>query len=332
MPTNSTAQILRDTLSNDLPPAHRRFVAQLNRLFPCLEQAAAASEPARALYGTAARQCFFYLQALCRIYRKAQDKKPFKALGECFKAAEDQLGKIDHWDGWLKDAEPLSPAQIAALEQHKAAEITKLQNLLDDGDWLSGDFLRIRTILAELADIDWHSAAKDRREVADFLANELDELDGDFRKGEFDFKEIELGVHEFRRKLRWLSIYAQALDGLIQLRPVASMDARLRPYMTNQTVESPFNVLPKQKPGIEPLYFSAPRFYAMSWVITEIGTIKDAGLKIEAMHQIAEELGEDAAGKPDTSIAKTVSEIVHAFIVENAILRELRDDIKASAE
>lgn len=331
MPTNSTAHILHEATSLDLAPGHRRFIAQLSRLLPCLKQAAAAKDPALALYGTPARQWFFYLQALCRIYRDVQDKKPFKALGELFKAAEDQLGKVDYWDGWLKDSSSLSPKQIAALEGHKADELARLSALLKENDWLSDDFAGIRTIIEKLADVEWHGVAKDRREVADFLRDECKELDEDFRAGEFDFAEVELGVHEFRRKLRWLSIYAQALDGLIQLRPVAKVDAGFRAYMTKATLESRFNILPAPQSGVEPLYISAPLFYAMSWVITEIGGLKDAGLKVEAMHQIDTELGSKSAQAEAPDIAKVVGELVHTFIVKNEALRELSKEFGASA-
>ena len=311
----------------------------MGRLLPCLAQSAAAKEPALTLYQSSARQWLFYLQSLCRIYRDVQDKKPFKALSAPIKALEDQLGAVDYWDGWLKDAaaqKDFPDLLRAALERHKADELSKLQTLLDTDEWLLADFPRIRTMMEDLAEVDWHKAAKDRRKIAEFIAAELEEIEDDYDAGEFDFEELELGVHEFRRKLRWLSIYAQSLEGLIQLRPAERVDAALQPYMTKAVVESRYNVVPSPAAGIDPLYFSAPHFYALSWVIAEIGTIKDDGLKIETLTHLATECGLGAKSVAPflrdcthtlTTIPATVAKIARTFIEENAILRGLRADI-----
>lgn len=318
--------------SKNLAPGHQRFLMQIGRLVPCLTQSAAAKEPALTLYQSSARQWLFYLQSLCRIYRDVQDKKPFKALSAPIKALEDQLGAVDYWDSWLKDAaaqKDFPDVLHTALEQHKADELAKLQTLL-------ADFPRIETMMEELAEVDWHKAAKDRRKVAEFLAGELEELEDDYGAGEFNFEELELGVHEFRRKLRWLSIYAQSLEGLIQLRPAGRIDAALQPYLTKAVVESRYNVVPAAAAGIEPLYFSAPRFYALSWVIAELGTIKDEGLKIETLTNLATDSGLSANAVAPflrdcthtlATIPATVAKITHTFIEENAILRGLRADI-----
>ncbi len=337
---SSAAESLQTTLaSKNLPPGHQRFLTQMGRLLPCLGQAAAAKEPALTLYQSSARQWLFYLQSLCRIYRDVQDKKPFKALSAPIKALEDQLGAVDYWDGWLKDAaaqKDFPEVLHTALERHKADELSKLQTLLDADEWLHGDFPRIRTMMKELAEVDWHKATKDRRKVAEFIAAELEEIEDDYGAGEFDFEELELGVHEFRRKLRWLSIYAQSLEGLIQLRPAGRIDAALQPYMTKAVVESRYNVVPAAATGIEPLYFSAPRFYALSWIIAEIGTIKDDGLKIETLTNLATECGLSANAVAPflrdcthtlATIPATVAKIARTFIEENAILRDLRADI-----
>lgn len=70
----------------------------------------------------------------------------------------------------------------------------------------------------------------------------------------------------------------------------------------------------------------------MSWVITEIGGLKDAGLQAEAMHEIDRELGTEPEHTEPPKIAKIVSEIVRTFIVENNCLRDLSEDIAASVE
>lgn len=322
-------------VSAELRSGHRRFIKHLGRLLPCLSQASVASDPALALFQTPARQWLFYLQSLCRVYREVQGKKPFKALAEPIKALEDQLGAVDYWDAWLKEAATKKgfPARMkSVLERHKSGELATLQKLIDSDGWFANDFERIRSILDALSEVDWHKPNKDRRKVAEFLSDELKEIEKEYRDGEIDFAELELGVHEFRRQLRWISIYAQSLEGLVQLRSVEPVPGDLKKYMTKAIKESRYNILPPREEGIEPVYLSAPHFYALSWVIAEIGEIKDDGLKIEAFNHAGKEAGlsegtvapllRDCKHTLGT-IPDRVAEIARTFIIKDAVLKSL---------
>lgn len=334
----STAELLAATERRTLPPGHRCFVVQLSRLLPCLEKAAAARVAAPALYSTPARQWLFQLQALCRIYKKAQDKKPFKKMVEPIKALEDQLGAVDYWDGWKKAAvgmKDFPSMMLAGIERHLRTELDALETMLRNDAWLANDFERLAKMLDELAEVDWHDAKKDRREVRDFLVEELEELESEYHEGVFDFEELEEGVHEFRRKIRWFSIYAQSLEGLVQLQPIARPDAVLRRYLTTAVVESRFNILPPPPVGTEPLRFEAPHFYALSWLIAELGIIKDDGQKCVAFAGLAEECGWSGSlgslltdiRTPLKAIPKTVEEMVREFVNEACGLKRLAKDL-----
>ncbi|MEK0448049.1 MAG: hypothetical protein RL088_317 [Verrucomicrobiota bacterium] len=337
----STAEILAATATRPLPPGHRCFIVQLSRLQPCLEKAAAARVAAPALYSTPARQWLFQLQALCRIYKKAQDKKPFKKMAEPIKALEDQLGAVDYWDGWRKAAvgmKDFPSVMLAGIERHLRTELDALETILRDGAWLANDLERLATMLEELAEVDWHEAKRDRHDVRDFLVEELQELESAYHEGVFDFEELEDGVHEFRRKIRWFSIYAQSLEGLVQLKPIARPDAVLRRYLTTAVVESRFNALPPPQVGTQPLRFEAPHFYALSWLIAELGIIKDDGQKCVAFAGLAEESGWSGsiAGllsdvrNPLDAIPKTVEERVREFVDEAGVLRRLASDLSGT--
>ena len=273
-------------------PGMQRFLLHSASLLSCLEKAREDKNKALALYQTNARQCLFYLQALCRAYKKTGTKKRFKDIGGAVKILEDQLGKIDYWDGWLKECSACKGFPIAmlrTLRDHRERELLVFQRMLDDGRWFADDDSTLDHILDSLAEEDWHKAGKDREKIARFLIDEITELDAACRSGGFDFHELETGVHEFRRQLRWIGIYAFAFDGLIQLRMVENPETFYQKYMTEAVVKSPFNILPPEKTGIVPLHFSAPDYYALSWIIAEIGKIKDVGQKIEALHDVARE-------------------------------------------
>jgi hypothetical protein len=318
---------------------HRRFIIQLARLYPCLQAAAKAPIPAVALYQSSARQWLFYLQSLCRIYRGVIGKKPFKALAEKIKALEDQLGAIDYWDAWVKETATLKnyPTTLhEALIRHKATELANLQTLLDEGAWLKRDFEQLHTICAALDIVEWPAPDKDRRKIAAYLIEELNELDQDYRNGKIDFTELENGVHEFRRDLRWVSIHAQSLDGLIQLRPQHKTERELRSYITKSNLASPYNKLPAPPKDVPPLEIATPHFLALSWAIAAIGEIKDRGLKAEAFAKVEHETGWTGPTFADTkclpAIPKKVADLAHRLIERDAILLRIRDDLAATAK
>ena len=62
---------------------------------------------------------------------------------------------------------------------------------------------------------------------------------------DFHFTNVEKDLHEFRRMIRWLSIYPQALRGCIQLNQSKSVTAKfLSKYLTKAITGSAYNVMP----------------------------------------------------------------------------------------
>lgn len=321
-------------------PGMRRFLVHAAGLLACLEKARTSKNQALALYQTNARQCLFYLQALCRAYKKTGTKKRFKDIGGSVKILEDQLGKIDYWDGWVTECSackgfPL--AMLRTLRDHRERELEVMQRMLDEGCWLADKDSALEKILDSLAEEDWQKAGKDREKIARFLVEEISELDAACHTGVFDFQELETGVHEFRRQLRWIGIYAFAFDGLIQLRMVEKPESLYYKYMTEVVVKSPFHSLPPEKTGIAPLHFSAPDYFALSWIIAEIGKIKDVGQKIEALREVARESNceghrnlEDCFARIIPDADRTLAEIpndmtvlIETFVMRDRILQRL---------
>jgi hypothetical protein len=97
-------------------------------------------------------------------------------------------------------------------------------------------------------------------------------------------------VHELRRKLRWLSIYPQALQGVIKLYETKSTANELKKYLTDEIVSSPFNQLPESKNIKNHLFLEKNHFLALSWMIFELGKLKDKGLKITALKDAFQEI------------------------------------------
>jgi hypothetical protein len=122
-------------------------------------------------------------------------------------------------------------------------------------------------------------------------------------ENERGFTELETQVHELRRKLRWLSIYPQALQGCIQLTKTASNDKNVKKYLTPEIVNSPFNKMPAAGANRDLLMFKKDYFLALSWMISELGRLKDLGLRAVALYESG------GTSKIDTKIeAKVLSD------------------------
>lgn len=327
-------------------PGMQRFVVQLEKLCGCVEPArAAGAEAAWVFYQSPARQWLFYVQALCRVYKKVGSKKRFKALGEVVKELEDGLGAIDYWDAWVKLCEPVAELPTAMLDtmvRHRASAVSALQEMLEKGGWLENDCPALSKIIEELEAEDWEKPGKEREKIAEFLCEEMKEIEQKYADGEFDFTELEDGVHEFRRQLRWLSIYGHALNGLLQTDADAKPEAFHEKYMTESVLKSPFNQLPAAPVKGKVLEVALGDFYALSWLIAQIGKIKDQGQKIEVLHAVAKESGIKhdaaldkcfsalipAAEQTLREIPALVASMVKAFLLEDAILSRMRESLE----
>jgi hypothetical protein len=96
---------------------------------------------------------------------------------------------------------------------------------------------------------------------------------------------MEADVHELRRKIRWLSIYPQALQGCIQLSKNKKIPAYLNKYLTKEIITSPFNKMPDAGNCHYFLMLDGNHFYALSWMIAKLGNLKDNGLQIIALRE-----------------------------------------------
>ncbi|WP_017259040.1 hypothetical protein [Pedobacter arcticus] len=319
-----------------------RFTNQLNSLKNLLSLAKEAQNPALTFYSSNARQILFYLEALSRIYKEIHNEKLFKGFKNDFKSLEDQLGKIDYFDAYYKELAvlPSFPKKISEhLRVNYQQELQKLGNLLVANRWLDNKLVEINE---ELIKADWLSPDDDRKAVAKTIAKEIKSIEKDYKTGELNFKDLEHGVHEFRRQIRWISIYAQALDGLIQLKP-DDLSQKLSVYLTKDIIESKFNVMPSSKNLTETINISQAAFYALSWMIAKSGDLKDEGLKLICVEECMKainflpELEIEAKAKrllPDLKVTPKeikaeMKVLADQFLTQHRVLDILRDDLKA---
>lgn len=330
-----------------MPEGLDRFNVYLAKLEQILQMLPDSTGRALAFYKTPARQYLFYLEALTHIYKRMHNKKRFERMRISFKSLEDQLGKIDYYDGFIKEfsmQENFPPLLLEYLRQHFNRELINLDTLLIEDGWITTKKSTIKSIESELSEADWMSGKEERKAIGKTIIDVIELIKSDYQTDKLNFKDIENGVHKFRRELRWISIYAQALDGLIQLKPDDIIDPELMAYQTKEVVESPFNILPVLKKGIQPIYIDTAVFYALSWIIAESGRLKDSGLRIIVLEEAIREthyasekevkaLTRTLAVKSNRSlkeIKSTMKVIADKFIDHDKILDRIMSDIRQS--
>jgi hypothetical protein len=335
--------MIKDIL-NSTNASIKRFLNPIQELRLIIANAQSQENIPLAFYESAARQHLFYLEALCRIYKKTNSKKLFKKLQSKFKSLEDQLGKVDYYESFHKDFSKLKdfPAVlINQLFQHYQNELKNLYSLLVEDNWLDEENNRIDKIITQLDKVIWLNADDERVAISTTIQNEIEKILKNYKSGKLNFDNIEDGVHEFRRSIRWISIYAQALSGLIQLKK-DHLATFFENYLTPEVVTSPFNKMPENKTDFKTIELSESPFYALSWMIAESGKLKDEGLEIICIEELMKETSFISEDKIPTEARKyapnvklsingiksKMKTLVDAFIYNDKVLALLDKDLK----
>ncbi len=260
----------------------QRFDIQIKKIKTLLENAKSQENPALWLYLNDLRTPLFMLEGLAKIYANLHNKKDFEKIKEQVKELEDALGAVDYYVAFEKEF--ASNEKIPAnLKQHISSQskekILALGQLLQSENWLNNT--RIAKIESRIKNANWLKEEKEVNKIKKYYASEIKETFDFVKDTKYVFDNIELDVHELRRKLRWLSIYPQALNGIAKLLPAKNNSKSIQKYLTKEIVNSPFNQLSPNKGLKHLLQFNKNNFLALSWMIAELGKIKDEGLRIK---------------------------------------------------
>jgi len=269
-------------------PGKARFLFFLNQLKNIIEKAASSENIVLSIYVDNARTALFMLEGLTRIYKKIHNKKKFGNLNTLFKDFEDSLGMIDYYDGFHKEFSIYKrmPDLITSYVNDKKEESIKaLQHNLEKDKWIGKHKKRIDKIIKKFNKIEWLDEEDDTREILKVYQHSVDKVAEKYSFRNIHFTDLENDVHELRRELRWLSIYPQAFQGLMQLNPETEPQEFLKKYLTPEIVNSPYNVMPDGSGLQDHIILNKNYFYALSWIIAELGKLKDSGLKIDLIEE-----------------------------------------------
>lgn len=266
----------------------QRFVFFLDKLEVLLLKASVQKNPALWLYSNDARTPLFMLEGLAKLYAGLHNKKKFEKIKAHFKVLEDAIGAIDYYDAIAKDFKTRKniPATVINYLQAQTREkIQSLNELLVEKKWFGMNDTRLKKIRKKLEEIDWLEEKKEAKEIMEFYGEAIYDITEFAGEKKYHYENMETEVHELRRRLRWLSIYPQALRGLIQLTDNDKTEKYLTKYLTEKITTSPFNKMPDAGDSEYFLLLNKKYFLSLSWMIAELGTIKDSGLTVIALKE-----------------------------------------------
>ncbi|HVH44769.1 MAG TPA: hypothetical protein VM925_20590 [Labilithrix sp.] len=249
-----------------------RFAPYLKTLKTTLEAEETVEKIAERLLASG-RPATFSLQALCRVYGKADPQ--FNVIRDDFKRLEDGIGAYAKWDDLYQAAVSggKDAATVERLKGQRDEALTRFTKLLTEQQWRTeaGAPTRLKTIEDFLNGFAWQTRAEDRKTV---LAHLIDELE-DLKSTTYDMKVLEHGdgVHELRRDLRWVLIEQLGLNGMIVVKdandacPIAAYSAL--------TSASRYTSLRATAVEPDPCRVSLCVVGAAAKAVDEIGNVKD---------------------------------------------------------
>lgn len=268
-----------------------RFDYQLIKVNTLLSESKNQENPALWLFLHDLRTPMFMLESLSKMYAQFHNKAFFTELNERFKEVEDILGAIDYYAAFLREfhADEKIPSNVKNYLESKTREkIIVFNEILNKKGWNNGKTLR--KINDGLTIAKWQNQEDEIANIEKYYYKQVRKINEFVDETSFDFKNVETQVHELRRKLRWLSIYPQAFQGAIQLHETRANSEQLEKYLTEEIVTSPFNKLPESKDNKHHLFLEKNHFLALSWMISELGKLKDKGLKITCLKNAFQEI------------------------------------------
>ena len=251
---------------------------------------------AHILYELDARTPFFQLQGLARIDSNiSKHKDDAKKWLLQFKKMEDAFSQYDFWYSLeaVSIEKKLDKKIIDFIKNQSFIQLGLLEAALIESGWIIKENEVFKTsdapfikLAKKFKKIKWLSHKKERNKLVKFLVSEMNEIDEKLKSGELDLTQIEEGIHELRRKLRWLGIYSSALNGKIVF-PEHDDKLPLNEKVTKKALKMKFNQLPENPEERSKVYFLPGGFIGIGEIIYSIGEIKDPALITEELTKIA---------------------------------------------
>ena len=248
------------------------------------------------------RRQVFLLEGIAKLYGNIHGKDAERVYVGA-KALEDQLGKVSMTRSNLATAEKVGadPKAIAILKADADAARGELKALIT-AEWMpdaKGRIPGLRDAVEDWGEAKWGSYDKDVKKVREELSRRLEKLENT----PYDMGELEDGVHELRRQLRWFPIYAESLDGLFQLDDTVNPIKAYEPLLQAPIATSKYVNLPGADREKDPILIPKSIYCGLMQLTLDLGALKDAG---EPIHFLRDAYAR--AGVADGPVAEKMVE------------------------
>lgn len=261
------------------------FKRNLDRLQEILEQTKkmSASKKIEFFMSSDIRIVFFRLQSLARAYELLYQSQPlFTEKRAFFKKFEDDLGKIDLYISLAKISDQLNYKKLTSyFNAKKNAAIDKFLEDLSTESLDENTGIKLKSIYKELSEFEkWDKPKKDLKLQVVGLISWAEKLHKDIVARKFTQEDIEKGLHELRRRVRWLLIHIQAFNHLATFNEEKQVHAEMMTHLKDllaknpKLFESPFMKL--ASPDIQnPILIPHTGYAMLTETVTSIGVLKD---------------------------------------------------------
>ncbi len=239
------------------------------------------------------RTPLFRLEGLLRLYEPKFGHRFEKRLDRV-KQLEDQLGAVGFARDALGQAEKAKlPAPALELLREKVGDQMKALEKIVEKHWLPdvekrGQSEAVDDLVGTLMDAEFGSHAADQKYLRSQLADRMQQV----VDTKYDFTQLQSGVHELRRDLRWLPISMHSLDGAIQLSAEKNSLPKLKQLLDTPAAQSPFLKTGATDREPSQIVLSKSLLVAHCNEIAALGSFKDTG---EYFHELVDALVESKA-------------------------------------
>lgn len=289
----------------------------------------------KAFYAAGGRNHFFRLETLARLAGGLSDKDQFKNDLALFKKAEDLIGQYDFYAAYLtifSENKKCHQTFVGIYSEHLREKEAALSDLLNY--WTGKEAAQaLAGFYRRCDEISFEDEASFTKQLSRFIIKALRKIVRDYDEGVYNTSDFEAGLHELRRKLRWISLYAQVTGGIVQHKPSDRTASTFEKYQTKEIMSSPFMKLPAHASFSHPVILRTATYAALSWMIATLGRYKDHALSLHlfsaetTLRNCYEKLTpEDLSEK---QILNKVNELSKMFFEEDRIPEEIIHDLSA---
>ena len=139
---------------------------------------------------------------------------------------------------------------------------------------MPGEQNRLAKMQKKLVSANWLEEADEVNKIDEYYGEAIYDIVEFVETKNYSFANMEADVHELRRKIRWLSIYPQALRGSIQLSSKKPAPKHLAKYATKEITTSPFNKIARRRCDETFFDIGAKLFFCFKLADCRAGKIK----------------------------------------------------------